>query len=195
MAAIGSGILSLLVSMAIAFGIESPLAYSVFTLCAARFLLAAIPAYSCSLDSYLFSNNVAKKRDSPALTKLLNHYLINYKTMTTTILTYITHSHQQEWKPLDEPDAQGIFVKVLRYDTLAGRAPSFLSKFEPGAKYPYHDHPAGEEIFVLEGSVIIEGTTLFPGDYLYTPPGFKHDVRTETGCILFFIVPEEVEIL
>jgi len=44
-AAIASGILSLCfaLSMAIAFGIESPLGYSVFTLSAASFLLAAQP--------------------------------------------------------------------------------------------------------------------------------------------------------
>jgi hypothetical protein len=31
--------------------------------------------------------------------------------------------------------------------------------------------------------------------YLYTPPGSKHSVRSETGCTLLFQVPEEVEIL
>ncbi|MEO6132514.1 MAG: DoxX family protein, partial [Saprospiraceae bacterium] len=43
-AAIGSGVLSLLfaISMAISFGIESPLGYSVFAVSAASFLLAAV---------------------------------------------------------------------------------------------------------------------------------------------------------
>ena len=56
-AALGSGLLSLLfaVSMAISFGIESPLGYSVFTVSAASFLLAAVPAYSWSVDHYLIS--------------------------------------------------------------------------------------------------------------------------------------------
>jgi putative oxidoreductase len=51
-AAIGSGILSLCfaVSMAISFGIESPLGYSVFTLSAASFLLATLPDYKWSVD-------------------------------------------------------------------------------------------------------------------------------------------------
>ena len=64
-----------------------------------------------------------------------------------------------------------------------------------GASYPYHNHPAGEEIFVLDGSCLIEGTTLVAGDYLYTPPQYKHSVKSETGCTLFFVIPEEVEIL
>jgi len=84
---------------------------------------------------------------------------------------------------------------VLRYDESAGRAPSILLKFEPGAKYPYHNHPGGEEIFVLEGSCLIEGAALSAGDYLYTPLGFKHSVKSETGCVLMLVIPEEVEIL
>jgi uncharacterized membrane protein YphA (DoxX/SURF4 family) len=55
MAAIGSAILSFCfaIAMAISFGIESPLGYSVFTLSAASLLLAAMPAYPWSIDSQL----------------------------------------------------------------------------------------------------------------------------------------------
>jgi quercetin dioxygenase-like cupin family protein len=59
----------------------------------------------------------------------------------------------------------------------------------------YHDHPAGEELFVLSSRCVIEGATLAEGDYLYTPPGSKHSVRTDTGCTLLFSVPEEVVIV
>jgi putative oxidoreductase len=54
-AAIGSGLLSLsfAISMAISFGIESPLGYSVFTVSAASFLLAAIPSYRWSIDGWM----------------------------------------------------------------------------------------------------------------------------------------------
>jgi uncharacterized membrane protein YphA (DoxX/SURF4 family) len=54
-AAIGSGILSccFALAMAVSFGIESPLGYSVFSLSAASFLLASLPAYKWSLDSWL----------------------------------------------------------------------------------------------------------------------------------------------
>jgi len=58
-AAIGSGLLSFLfaVSMAISFGIESPLGYSVFTVSAASFLLAAIPVYKWSIDEWRRARN------------------------------------------------------------------------------------------------------------------------------------------
>lgn len=54
-AAIVSGILAFLyaVSMAISFGIVSPLSYSVFALSAASFLLASLPRYKWSFDNLL----------------------------------------------------------------------------------------------------------------------------------------------
>jgi len=48
---------------------------------------------------------------------------------------------------------------------------------------------------ILEGDAIIEGEKLSAGDYLYTPPNFKHSVKSENGCVLLLVIPEEVEIL
>ena len=117
--------------------------------------------------------------------------------MHTNIHNYIVKSNQKEWQPLIEKGIhyQGISVISLRYDEATQRSTTILLRFEPGATYPYHNHPAGEEIFVLSGEAIIENTVLSAGDYLYTPPNFKHSVSTETGCTMLFVVPEEVEIL
>ncbi|WP_426668918.1 DoxX family protein [Mucilaginibacter sp. McL0603] len=59
-AAIGSGILSLCfaVAMALSFGIDSPLGYSVFTLSAASILLATLPYYAWSVDSWLSAKSI-----------------------------------------------------------------------------------------------------------------------------------------
>ena len=110
---------------------------------------------------------------------------------------YITRTNNAEWKLLNEDgvDSTGIYVKSLRYDQQKHRSPAILLKFDPGAKYPYHNHPAGEEIFLLKGSCLINESTLKEGDYLYTPPGFKHAVKSETGCEMLLIIPAEVEIL
>ena len=58
-AAIGSCLLSLAfgLAMAISFGIESPLGYSVFTVCAASMLLASLPEYKWSVDSLFNKKN------------------------------------------------------------------------------------------------------------------------------------------
>ncbi|MEO6230913.1 MAG: cupin domain-containing protein [Ferruginibacter sp.] len=118
-------------------------------------------------------------------------------SLSTNINDYIVRNQQKSWQPLVEKGIhyEGIFVISLRYDEEKERSTTILLKFEPGATYPYHNHPAGEEIFMLEGEAIIENETFFKGDYLYTPPGFKHSVTTKIGCTMFFIVPEEIEIL
>jgi quercetin dioxygenase-like cupin family protein len=117
--------------------------------------------------------------------------------MKTAITDYITKTSQADWVPLVEEgiNRTGIYVKVLRFDKVQQRSPSILLKFDPGVKYPYHNHPGGEEIFVLKGNCLVNDTLLETGDYLYTPPGFKHTVKTETGCEMLFVIPQEVEIL
>ena len=109
----------------------------------------------------------------------------------------ITKSNELEWKPLIEEGVKtdGIFVKVLLFDEEAKRAPTFLLKFEAGASYPNHNHPAGEEAFVLEGGVRFGPNQLNAGDYLYTPPNATLSVFSKTGCTVLFKVPQEVEIL
>jgi len=115
--------------------------------------------------------------------------------MSTNIQDYIVRSLRTEWQPLIEEGTRytGVFVKSLRFDSSKQRSPTILLKFEPGASYPYHNHPAGEELYVLEGEVTIEGEQLTAGDYLYTPPHFKHAVRSNKGCTLLLMIPEEVQ--
>ncbi|KAB1230621.1 cupin domain-containing protein [Chryseobacterium viscerum] len=117
--------------------------------------------------------------------------------MNTNIHDYIVKTEQKEWQPLIEKGIhyEGIFVKSLRFDPEKNRSTSIILKFNPGASYPYHNHPAGEELLIMEGDATIAGAQLGKGDYLYTPPNFKHSVTSEHGCTILFIVPEEVEIL
>jgi len=117
--------------------------------------------------------------------------------MNTNINHYIVQTEDQVWHPLTENgiNYEGVFVKSLRFDSEKQRSTTILLKFQKGSSYPYHNHPAGEELFILDGEAIIEGATLKKGDYLYTPPNFKHAVKTKMGCTILFIIPEEVEIL
>ncbi|MCT1533153.1 cupin domain-containing protein [Sphingobacterium daejeonense] len=110
---------------------------------------------------------------------------------------YMVSTSMIEWKPLLEEnvDTRGISYKVLLYDEDNQRPKSFILKFEEGASYPLHNHPGGEEAFILEGEVFFNGVKLIKGDYLYTPKNYKHSVKSETGCQILFMVPEEVEII
>ena len=111
--------------------------------------------------------------------------------------TQITKSSQTEWKPLTEEGVKtkGLYVKILRFDEVSNRPPTFLLKFEPGASYARHSHPAGEEVFVLEGKIQFDDDHLQTGDYLYTPPGAIHAAYSKEGAVVLFVVPEEVTIL
>ena len=117
--------------------------------------------------------------------------------MKTINMNQRVRSNLSEWKPLTEEavNTGGISVKVLRFDEATQRPPTFLLKFEPGASYPNHNHPAGEEIFVLEGEVRFGPDQLHAGDYLFTAPGATHSAFSKTGCVMLFLVPEKVEIL
>ncbi|NIP78481.1 MAG: cupin domain-containing protein, partial [Gemmatimonadetes bacterium] len=68
---------------------------------------------------------------------------------------HVTRTTDLDWMPLIEEGVktEGISVKILRFDERQGRPPTFLLRFEPGASYPNHNHPGGEEVYVLEGEV------------------------------------------
>jgi quercetin dioxygenase-like cupin family protein len=100
-----------------------------------------------------------------------------------------------EWKPLPEEDVTGIYVKSLLFDSDTKRSPTILLKFEPGAAYPLHNHPGGEEIFVLEGDIKLGKDELLAGDYLFTAKNNKHRVSTTKGCVVLLKAPQEVEII
>lgn len=109
----------------------------------------------------------------------------------------ITKGNETNWKLLVEEGIKttGIYVKALRFDEATQRPLTFLLKFDAGTSYPNHSHPAGEEIYVLEGEVRFGADQLNRGDYLYMPPGSTHSAFSKEGCVMLFIVPEEVVIL
>jgi len=102
-----------------------------------------------------------------------------------------TRSVTTDWRPSKVP---GVSVKVLRSDEASGESAA-LVRLEPGASFPAHDHPAGEEVYVLEGDVRIGRHQLKVGDYLYTPPDGKHDAASTGGCVFLVTLPKPVVIL
>ncbi len=107
----------------------------------------------------------------------------------------LVKSNEIEWKPLDEGIVKGVFIKSLLFDDETQRSPTILLKFEAGATYPLHNHPGGEEIYVLDGDVKLGKDELNAGDFLFTAVNNKHRVSTKNGCVLFLKVPQEVEMI
>jgi quercetin dioxygenase-like cupin family protein len=88
----------------------------------------------------------------------------------------------------------GVLMKILKHNKRSGEMTCLLS-FAPGAVYPEHDHPGGEELYVLEGDVRIGRDYLQLGDYLHTPPNVSHDAQSQQGCVLLISVPKPIKIL
>ncbi|MGI3128835.1 cupin domain-containing protein [Halopseudomonas pachastrellae] len=60
-----------------------------------------------------------------------------------------------------------------------------LVEYLPGARFPAHYHPAGEEILVLDG-VFSDQSGDFPaGSYLRSPAGSSHAPFSQSGCVIF----------
>lgn len=97
---------------------------------------------------------------------------------------------KQEWRATPY---QGIEICFLRRS--GDRGASVLLKFQQGARFPLHNHPGGEELFVLKGTVLVGGERLAEGDYLWTEPNASHDSVAEEDVILFVNTPEGIEIL
>lgn len=60
-----------------------------------------------------------------------------------------------------------------------------IVRYQPGAKFPAHAHPEGEEILVLDGVFSDEHGDWHAGTYLLNPEGFEHAPFSEDGCLLF----------
>ena len=103
----------------------------------------------------------------------------------------VVRASETAWKAAK---TAGISVKVLRSDRASGESTTLI-RLDGGARVPAHDHPGGEEIFVLEGDLTVGGDRLKAGDYLYTPPNAKHAASSEGGCVFLVTLPKPVVIL
>ena len=86
--------------------------------------------------------------------------------------------------PWRENVAPGISVQELYSD------PSYPERIDhvriaPGTPGADHDHPAGEEVFVLEGGYHDQHGSFEAGSWIRYPPGSRHQVASERGCRLY----------
>lgn len=57
-------------------------------------------------------------------------------------------------------------------------------RYLPGASFPLHPHPQGEEIFVLEGVFSDKRGDHGPGVFLLNPEGFEHAPSSDPGNLI-----------
>jgi anti-sigma factor ChrR (cupin superfamily) len=65
----------------------------------------------------------------------------------------------------------GVVTSIVRYD--------------PGSSFTSHEHPGGEEIFVIDGVFSGEAGDYPAGSFILNPEGFSHAPSSAPGCTLF----------
>ena len=77
----------------------------------------------------------------------------------------------------------GLKIKVMHEIPELKRF-TFMAWLQPGCEYSDHDHEQDEEIYMIEGDLIIGDVVLKAGDFHVAKAGKHHPVhRTKTGCI------------
>jgi anti-sigma factor ChrR (cupin superfamily) len=87
-----------------------------------------------------------------------------------------------DWTASPSP---GVRRKPLeRAGAESGHATSIV-EFAPGSRFDRHEHPQGEEIFILDGVFSDETGDYGRGTYMRNPPGTAHAPFSAEGCTLF----------
>ena len=79
--------------------------------------------------------------------------------------------------------APGIWHKPL-YRQGGYREWTALLRLDAGAEGPWHDHPAGEEMFVIDGEIADDDGVYPAGTWIRNPPGSAHRIRSDKGAVL-----------
>ena len=92
---------------------------------------------------------------------------------------FALRSQDLEWQP---HRIEGVQVVHLFLDS-AHRQRSLLVKAAAGVVYPFHRHQGIEEIYMLEGELVLDGEVYLAGDYIRSSPDSIHAPSTSTGCM------------
>jgi len=193
-AAIGSSVLSFCfaLSMAISFGIESPLGYSVFTLSAASLLLATLPEYEYSIDAWLARRNVNKRLAARAV----------LVTGAVVLMGAASDSYAQDHHTSTGKITEGQLLKqFINEHGISNREVQIeVVNFPPGSSSPAHRHPCPTFGYVLEGELesVFEGKhhVYKQGDTFYENSNGLHAVTrnndpAKTARLLVFFIAEK----
>lgn len=94
----------------------------------------------------------------------------------------VVQTADEAWVP---SPAAGVDRKLLeREEAERGRATSVV-RYAPNSHFKTHQHPAGEEIFVLDGVFSDENGDYPAGTYIRNPPDSEHAPFSGNGCVLF----------
>ena len=98
---------------------------------------------------------------------------------------------ERDWLPTRTP---GVSARILAHDPLEGRY-TVIARLVPGAAYSMHAHADTEELYILEGDLLVQGQPLGPGDFCGAPRGTSHrEAGTRAGCTFLVSSSERDEL-
>jgi len=103
--------------------------------------------------------------------------------------SYHVHAEDMAWSC--HPHV-GVSFKSLRYDH-DDKSGAVMIHMCPNTSYPEYRSLAGQDIFVVDGELIVGDESVKRGAYAFVAPGTRHAPRTEHGCVLFVSFPGEIE--
>ncbi len=87
------------------------------------------------------------------------------------------------WAPTPFP---GISMKVLVQDPDTGLQ-TVLTRMDPGAVLPDHEHVALEQSWVIEGSLVDHEGEVKAGGFVWRPAGSRHSAHAPNGALVLGI--------
>lgn len=120
-----------------------------------------------------------------------NHRAVDHPIIDNNLPFFTVRAADVHWQPHRIP---GVAIAKL-YEDLVKREIVCLLRAEPGVQYPQHRHALTEEIFMIEGDLVINEQIYGKGDYIRSAPGTIHSPYTQHGCMLFIRTSLDNEIL
>jgi anti-sigma factor ChrR (cupin superfamily) len=93
-----------------------------------------------------------------------------------------------------QPFRDGVDIHRLYGDGVNGPSAALL-RFREAGKVPLHEHGGYEHIVVLAGTQRDQNSVATAGTLMINPPGTRHSVISEAGCIVLAIYQEPVRFL
>ena len=93
----------------------------------------------------------------------------------------VINTHDMEW--VDSPSNHVLRKPLEREAAESGHTTSIVT-YKPNARFAPHNHPFGEEIFVLKGVFSDENGDYPQGCYIRNPPNSSHQPFSKEGCVI-----------
>jgi len=90
-----------------------------------------------------------------------------------------------------QPFRDGVDIHRLYGDGVSGPTAALI-RFRKDGHVPQHEHAGYEHILVLAGSQRDQNGVTRAGTLIVNPPGTRHDVVSEAGCIVLALYEKPV---